>query len=55
MTASIIISIIALIISVVTFIKVRSIKKNDLYLTKNGKVYTIKDNTGQDIYKMTKL
>lgn len=55
MKAAIIISSLALLISVINFIMIRLSKKTDLYLTKNGKDYTIKDNTGQDIYTMRKL
>lgn len=53
-------SIISLIISVtaitIAFIAIKkSSKKSNLFLTKEGKVYTIKDDTGQDIYKMRRL
>jgi len=49
----IIISVIALIVSIFAYIK--AIKKTNLYLVKEGKDFIIKDETGQDIITITKI
>ena len=50
---SIMISVVAIILAIIAYIK--SSKRSNLFLVKDGKDYIIKDNNNQEIITITKL